>query len=412
MPRLLTESGALLEGEGGGHLLTEDGDPGDILASPFLAPYYSGGVPPDAIRAVLLGPSAKITRRCELLNYDGSPWMSSDEVELVSTGSVTVDISRDERRAVDCTLANDSDSLFVGVGGLWYDKLVRLWRGVDAGPLGTWETQLGTFMADKIDNDPQLGTIHITGRDLTKKLILSQTTEPLVFVAGTDALAIVRSEAAIAGIFNLILPTAGYPLVADVPFDADTTRMDIIKAVTLPFNLEVFFDAFGYMVVREFRDPFTSASEFTFQTGKTSGNLVSHVTTIDDSLLFNHIVVRGESDSTFPAQGEAIVTDPLSPIHPDRIGDRVFPYSSSLITTDAQAVTLANALLKVYALEQFSVATDSIVIPWLDGGSIADFINPDPNYAADPTRYLLQSFNIPIGTGSMTGAMGRVMTLI
>lgn len=404
--RLLAEDGGHLLKEDGGRLLLEQ----SVVPRFSVLPFYSGGIPPTIFQDAHIAPVSRLTRRCEILNPDNTIWMSSDVTELLATGSVTSDISRDERRGVDCSLRYGS--IIANDKNLWYDKRVRLWRGIDAGSDGTWETPLGTFMPDKIDLDPIGRTVHITGRDLTKLLINDHIDEAVTYVAGTDAIEIIRAEATLAGIRDMVLPTDAYPLVADLTYDADTSRWDIIKGVATALGLEVFFDSYAYLVVRTLQDPFTSPSTFTFQTGKNLGNLVDFVKTLDDSLLFNKVVVRGESDTTIPAQGFAEVTNPASPIHWTRIGRRSTTFSSPLVTTDAQATALAAQLLKSYALSQFAISLDSIAIPWLEAGNVVDFLDPDPDYAGDPTRYLLQSFSIGLDLSPMSAQVGRVVTLL
>lgn len=374
------------------------------------APLYRGGVPIQSIQDILLGDSAQITRRCEILNFNGTIWR--DDVALVSGGSISVDIARDERRNLDITLANLDDDLPLGQGYLWYDKLIRPWRGVDAGPLGQWEIPLGTFMIDKIDRTSKEKTVKITGRDLSKKLILSKTDVPIMFVAGTDALAIVAAESALAGVNQMVIPVGiPLPLAADITFDTGTSRMDMVKQVLTPFGFEAFMDPYGFLIVRPWRDPFTTASRFTFKTGS-NGNIVSFSKSIGDNLLYNKVVVTAESEATIPATGSATVTDTSSPLHANTIGDRPFFYKTSLVTTNQDCVTLATSLLKAYALEQFSASVDSIAIPWLDGGDIVDFIDPEPQYSGEPTRFLLQNFRMGLDIGPMSFNVGRVLTLL
>lgn len=369
------------------------------------------------MNAILSG-STQITRRCEILNADLTPWRPS--VALLA-GSVTVDASRDERRACDVTVGfrgTGTHDLRLGLGDLWYDKLIRLYRGVSTPDLN-WEVVLGTFMPDKIDEQNFPGTFHITGRDLTKKMLLSKLTEPVTFVQGTPIDLIVMGVTVEAGIFNVTLPwdsdNPAPVLTADVTFAANATRWSVIKDILLGFNYEVFFDRFGYLIIRNFQDPAETPSSWVFETGPINGNLVSWTKSTSDARLFNHVVVVGGSDAQLPIYAEAVVTDPGSPVFPGNatqpgIGDRVAdPISSITANTLALAQALADSQLKFTALEEFNLSMSAIVIPWLEGGNVVSFIDPDPTASDDPTSFYLHDFTIPLDLAPMTANADRVV---
>ena len=69
-----------------------------------------------------------------------------------------------------------------------------------------------------------------------------------------------------------------------------------------------------------------------------------------------------------PVYYNAKNTEPTSPTRIAAIGERLYTYTSSFITTVAQAQEVANNFLKVHALEQFEISLESIVIPWLEVG--------------------------------------------
>lgn len=87
------------------------------------------------IHAVESGTST-ITRRVEIYESDGvtlwnpDPDNDPDFARLVD-GSVSVDYTRDERRTLDLTLSNPDNLLRPDAnGGLWYDKIIKVFRGV------------------------------------------------------------------------------------------------------------------------------------------------------------------------------------------------------------------------------------------------------------------------------------------
>ena len=143
------------------------------------------------------------------------------------------------------------------------------------------------------------------------------------------------------------------------------------------------------------RDPVTSPTTQTFETGPNVGNLANWSKQTTDARLYNHIVVTGEREGMVPVVAEATNTEPSSPTRIAAIGDRVYQYVSQFISTNTQAQNVANSFLKIHALEQFDLNFTSLVIPWLEVGDIVEFLDPNP-MPGDPYRFLLSSVNIPL----------------
>lgn len=366
-----------------------------------------------AILDIIQAPTTQVTRRVQILNPDGTVYYDSPKI---NAGSVTVDASRDERRMFDLEIEATTGSDFrlrLGHGSLWYDKVFVLYRGIKT-VTGSLEWPLGSFFADQIDDANFPYTIKITGRDHTKKLLLSKLNHALTFKKGQSVADLIRFEAAVAGIFNIILPWNDSELAppildTDYSWDADTTRWKIITDICTAFSLEVFFNAYNVMIVRPYRDPATTPSTITFATGPKIGNIATFTRSGNDSQLYNHVVVSGGSTNTIPVWAEAQITDPNSPAHADKIGDRQMDtITSALITTTAQAQTLANSLLKIAALESYSANIGALVIPWLEAGDIATFLDPNPVNANDPVQFFMHDFTIPMTLAPMDVNLNRV----
>lgn len=76
--------------------------------------------------------TARIKRRLEIYEADGETlWMPSSEVPRMVDGSVSVDYGRDERRAFDVTLNNSDGILNHDPDGFWYDKVLKVYRGLE-----------------------------------------------------------------------------------------------------------------------------------------------------------------------------------------------------------------------------------------------------------------------------------------
>jgi len=364
-----------------------------------------GGVPNAEALAHLLGPSTQVTRRIEILNSDLTPWKT--DAGLI-TGSVSVSQSREERRTFQVTLDNEDGSLNNYPGGFWYDKIIRIYRGITY-PGGFYETQLGEFLIDNISSAHFPDDVEVSGRDYTKKLLTSKFTQATSFAANQAPEQLIKTIAQNGGISSarMVLPTTGIVLDKERTFERGVERWKAIKEIATAFGYEVFFDAQGYLVMQVYRDPVTTPEVWTFDTGP-YGNMISFRKSASDTRIYNSVVVTGEAtDVAVPAFGIAKNTEPTSPTRIAAIGERVYQYTSSFITTNAQAQDVANKFLKVHALEQFEVSIDSLVFPWLEVGEIIVFLDPTPN-PFEPTRYLLSDLTIPLELGAMQGAAKRV----
>lgn len=357
--------------------------------------------------AAILAPVSRITRRLEICESDGTTtWLTSDARRIID-GSVTVQYGNDVRRNLDITLDNRDGALDSDPDGFWYDKVIKVYRGVEW-PGGSWETQLGEFIPDRISKANFPHSTKVTARDYVKKGD-SELASATSFKSGLALETVIGAVAANAGITKLMLPVTNKLLAIDTPFDAGTKRSEIWFKLADSFGMELYFDLNGYMTMREYQDPVSSPTIMTFKTGP-EGNLASYEKSTNDAKVKNHIIVRGESSdsSVTPIVAEAINTEPTSPTRVSRIGDRTMPYSSPLITTQAQANLIAAQLLKVNALESYELSFESIVFPWLDVGGIVEFVDPDPFTPSQPTRFLLDSLTIPLTLGAMSGTGKRI----
>lgn len=85
----------------------------------------------DVIAAIHSG-SVSVKRRLEIYESDGQTlWMPTATVPRMVDGSVTVDYGRDERRALDVTLNNSDQVLNHDPDGFWYDKVLKVYRGLE-----------------------------------------------------------------------------------------------------------------------------------------------------------------------------------------------------------------------------------------------------------------------------------------
>lgn len=90
----------------------------------------SSKVDDDVITAILAGTSI-VTRRAEIYESDGTTlWIPSAETPRMIEGTVSIDYSRAERRTLDVMFDNSDGILKHDPNGFWYDKIIKVFRGV------------------------------------------------------------------------------------------------------------------------------------------------------------------------------------------------------------------------------------------------------------------------------------------
>jgi hypothetical protein len=369
----------------------------------------------------------RIQRRVEIYEADGvTPWDDVNWNARLVDGSVTVDRERDERRMCDFSLDNTDNALRNNPrSGFWYDKILKAFWGIKfydktSGQWIRWETPLGVFMIDRIAEGRFPNTIKVTGRDLSKKCIISGLSQTISFPQGVAIETIVQAVAANAGISNFALPVTGNAYAQDIVFTRGTPRWKVIRDMADLIGYEVYFRSDGYLTMRQIPDPTLSPVSWSF-TSDFGGSLVDYDKSTDDSRVFNHIIVTGAALGAEPSAlagavtganvseivfAEALNNDPGSPTRISRIGDRTKPYESDYFTSVAQAQDYANLMLRIASLEEYDMNFTSLIIPFLDASDIIEIEqSTDDQYT--PSRFLLSNFTIPMSLGPMTGVARR-----
>jgi hypothetical protein len=293
----------------------------------------------------------------------------------------------------------DNCAALIGRAARWVDTYVALDK---------WECQIGEFLSDSIQDDETGDLIKITGRDYTKRCMKSKFSKATTFAKTLLIEDVIRAVASNAGIRKFDLPVTNIPLGKDMTWERDTERWQVMYDIAEAYSYELYFNAEGYLTMRKFRDPSTSAPTLTLRTGP-GGNLVSRGKKTSDGELYNHVTVVGESsDSSIPLVfGEAMNTDPNSPTNIDEIGDRVRNITSSVVTDSFQAQALAQSLLAVSGLEEFELNFSSVLFPWIEPGDIVEMGEAVGTYWG-PSRYLISSLSLPLDLSPMTGNGKRV----
>ncbi len=398
-----------------------------------LDPSYSSiGRPPAEVITQLTSGLVRIQRRIEIYESDQETPFAIDnwDARLVE-GSVSVDRDRSERRSLDCLLDNTDGALKNDpYEGFWYDKILKAYWGIkyyspEDKIWRKWETPLGVFMIDRLDEDRFPDAVKVTGRDLTKKCMVTKLASSVSFQTGLKIEDIIRSLAANCGITKFALPVTNQSYMSSLTYTRGTDRWKVMTEIADSAGYELYFLPDGSLTMRQYPDPSTSPLAWDFtEAGRET--IIKYTRSSNDSRVFNHILVTGSNDGSggaslpgyFEGQeedntnsviifAEAINTDPGSPTRVDRIGDRVLTFESDLFTTQQQAQDYADTQLRISSLEEYSISFESLIMPWLDGSDIVG-ITEENSSDYTPRRFLLSNFSIPLGLGSMNGTARRV----
>jgi len=225
---------------------------------------------------------------------DGALWY---EDAPVVDGSVSVDMGRDERRTATLVLANYNGSFDSQPNGFWYDKVIRIYRGIrghsdyildendqpildpDNNPIlddtvftPDYETQIGQFFIDDIDMGHHPNQVQVSLRDGTSRLMLSKFANSTEFESGVSIESVVQAIAFAGGIPSewMDLPLTGINTERIHTYDRTSVRWDAIKEIGQVYGYDIFFDYRGMLVMVPFADPAdpgVSPSIYTFEAG-------------------------------------------------------------------------------------------------------------------------------------------------
>lgn len=143
-------------------------------------------------------------------------------------------------------------------------------------------------------------------------------------------------------------------------------RLGTLKDLVTSLGKIVYFDHTGTLQVKTPPD-ITGAPAFTIDAGE-DGVLVQMSRALTREGVFNAVIATGEAgDTTAPARGVARNLDPSSPTYySGPFGPVPKFYSSPFLTTDAQATTAAESLLRQQLGLPYQVDLSSIANPALE----------------------------------------------
>ena len=331
----------------------------------------------------------------------------SGEEGVLLEGSVSMIRSRAIRRTCEVTLANP-DGVWTPVNpGDWLgvNALVRLDRGLYLDPSTVEWCVLGHFLLGRprVVVTPAGATVVASGEDRLKLLVRSRFTVPTTYPTGARLADVFREEAEVAGMgtTHYRLDDGGKTLTAPRTFEEDESRDLALRDLARDYGLELYADADGYLACAAPPNPVTAPVAMAYAPGDTAV-LLGLTKEWTDDRLYNHVLVTGESADPArpPVRAEVMDTNPASPAYvAGPLGDRLYRYTSAMITSTAQALQVATNLLAEVALIEESISLGAVTNPALEPG---DAITVSEPLSRTEGRYLVDEVEVPLGLGEQT----------
>lgn len=275
-----------------------------------------------------------------------------------------------------------------------------------------YECQIGEFISTSLGHANESGdTISVSCVDYTRRMQNSKLAAATMFTEEDKLEDVVRNVASNAHVRKFNLPGDGANLQAEVMFESDTTRWDIVVKLCHEAGYDVFFDGEGRLTMRVMRDPAEDAPVLVLRSG-VGGNLVSRQLSSSDAELFNHVIVLGETDNEEgpPIFGEAKNEDPNSPASIQNIGPRVRIETMSTIRKRPEAQEMARTLLGVSSLEEFELSFSSVFFPWIEPGEVLEYRDETRSHWG-ATRYMITELDLPLNLEPMSGTGKRIVNV-
>jgi hypothetical protein len=337
--------------------------------------------------------------------FDVLGTLTGDQGYAVS-GEVAMVRSRDIRRTCVLRLANpDGDFTPVGPGSwLFFNSLVRLERGVYLDETHVEWCVLGHFLLGRprVDVTPAGASIEVQGEDRMKLLVRSRFVTPTTYAAGTRLGELIGTEAEVAGMGDYPtgryrLDDGGRTLARARTFEEDESRIEALGNLAHDYGLELFADADGFLALGEPPNATTAPLAWSYAAGSDAIHLGLTKEWTDDRL-YNHVIVTGEASDMPPVRAEAKDLNPASPAYiGGPLGDRVYRYTSSMVSSVPQAQEVADNLLATVALIEESVELPQVVNPALEPGDAVSIAEP---LSRTDARYLIDQLNVPLAFGT------------
>jgi hypothetical protein len=366
-----------------------------------------------AFQAALLASHEAIFRVDVLSNGATIASLSTNQVR----GNITVDTTAAVQRSGNIQFVDPTGNLvpLVATDELTpYGNELRIWRGINLATGPEWVPVITGGIFDTIIEENGTGGFTITCDifDRSRLVTLNPFTDVYSITNGTN------TAVAIQGIVANRLPTAMYATMSHTYVSTGATTPAVIygasgandpwKSVSdlaTSAGLFVSFDPLGNDSLIPIPSPTSVVPVASFVEGS---NLVTVRRRLTAEATFNGVVATGQNtSSTAPYRGVAWDTDASSPtFYLGPFGMRPTFFTSPLINSNGAALAAATGQLALNLGGTEIVSFGTIVNPALAG---YDVVQVQRTRVGIPlTRYLIQSFNVPLDVSTPMDAVCRV----
>jgi uncharacterized protein DUF5047 len=232
--------------------------------------------------------------------------------------------------------------------------------------------------------------VEVKGFDRVDAIRARQFTDPWTVAAGTLVTTaitdIVQSRLAVATRI-----TASTLTTPEVVFDRLSNPWYAVEALAEAAGMKAYFDALGSLVIAPAQDEETG---IVYTIGTEVATLMNVTRSMDSSETNNGVIVRGYHPDWVPVRVEIWDEDPTSPTYYlGPFGKRPFGYYSELITTEAQAQQVADALYPRVTKIQQELEITTVGTIAHDVGDTFTVIDPRSKTSG---RYTVVSGTIPL----------------
>lgn len=320
---------------------------------------------------------------------------------------ITGDIQMDAKAQIRSTLDLSTEGVDVSGNRMWpsyasdllapYGNEIYVERGTKFGGTTTW-VPLGYFRTYTPEQeDPPDGPIRIAGRDRMSAVIDGKLLNPVQFAASRTRASVVDQ------LVSQVLPgveiewDSGSTVTLGRALVAEEDRYEFLNNLVTSAGKIWYFDARGALVIKA--PPSPSSPVWDVDHGK-SGVLVEMSRDLTREGIFNGVVATGEgSDTSPPARAVAVDGSTRSPTYwYGGFGQVPTFYSSSFITTKAQAFAAASALLARSLGAPYVVEFGSIVNPALEVLDPIRVIYPDKarSKGGSTELHIIERLTVPL----------------
>jgi len=336
----------------------------------------------------------------------------------VDSGKVTVSVNSGVRRTCQVTLVTDRTTANL-VPDSGFDTLapfgneLRLFRGVKFADGSIEYVPLGVFvMTDVAISDSNDGvSISITGEDRSLIISRAKWTAPYQMVSGTleaSLTAMLQNRWVDVQTAFVTTNVTVNQVVWGTESNSDPWQDSVYLAQLVGYDL--YFDVLGVAVLRPF--PSLDASTVVAKYHEGEGTLI---TSLDRNMsskeTYNGVIytVEGSQVAT-PIRVEVWDEDTTSPTYRYGVfGDAPTFITTNLLSTEAEAIKAATALLDTYRGAQESINWDSIVDPTLD---VNDVVYVKTNGSKTDRLVIIDELDIPMSPLASMGAKARTVRII